>query len=171
MVESSSCGSSTNTSSHQSIEAEINEMGRGFLERFDELAIVLDEPEQGYQVKKDSIQGCPVIVTKCRAEGLTAEMLAPLIENPASIVLKMNNKMTIDRLADDDSGNLTYHFGIETPTMAVYNRSMFVTYYISKDEKTGSATITSTSRGNEDKVTEEASLCRSNVVGDLIISY
>ena len=48
-------------------------MAKGYLMRFDELAVVLDEPEQGYQVRKDSIQSCPVIVTKCRAVGLTAE--------------------------------------------------------------------------------------------------
>ena len=52
-------------------------------------------------MRKDALEGCPVIVVKMRAEGLTPEMIAPLIENPASIVDKMNNKMTSDRLEDD----------------------------------------------------------------------
>ena len=101
-------------------------------------------------MRKDVLEGCPVIVIKMRAEGLTPEMIASLIENPASIVDKMNNKMTSDRLEDDQDGNLTYHFSIETPTIAVYNRSMFVRYYIEKDEQTGCATIIATSRGTEE---------------------
>ena len=101
-------------------------------------------------MRKDAIEGCPVIVIKMRAEGLTPEMIAPLVENPAHIVDKMNNKMTVDRLENDQDGNLTYHFSIETPTIAVYNRSMFVRYFIEKDEQTGCATIISTSRGTEE---------------------
>ena len=61
-------------------------------------------------MRKDAIEGCPVIVIKMRAEGLTREMIAPLVENPAHIVDKMNNKMAVDHLENDQDGNLTYHF-------------------------------------------------------------
>ena len=53
-------------------------MAKGYLDRFDDLTVVLDE-DRDYQVRKDSIDGCPVVVIKCRAEGLTPEMAAPLI--------------------------------------------------------------------------------------------
>ena len=133
--------------------------------------MVLDE--RGYQVRKDAINGCPVVVIKCRAEGLTPEMAAPLIENPASIVTKMNNKMTVDRLEDGaEGGHLTYHFAIETPTIAVSNRSMFVRYYIQKDSgDSGCVTITSGSRGLEEVEASHTALSQQNVVGDLILSY
>ena len=171
MVESNSTSSANSSNRNVNIEAEINSMGMDLLERFDERTEVLDEPEKGYQVRKDQIDGCPVIAIKCRADGLTPEMVAPLIENPASVVTKMNNRMTVNRLQDDCDGNLQYHFSIETPTIAVYNRSMFVRYFIQKNEQTGCVTITSTSQGLEDLEAEHASLHQGNVVGNLIISY
>ena len=81
---------------------EISELSRRYLDRFDELSIVIEDPETGYHVRSEMLEYAPVIVTKCRADGLTAEHIAPIVENPACIVTKMNNKMTVDRLPNDD---------------------------------------------------------------------
>lgn len=147
MVESPNTESTADLRSRSEIEQSIKKIGLDFLARWDELTVVTDEPD--YQVRSDWIESSPVMVTKCRAEGLTAAQLAPMVKDPSSVVAHMNNRMTIDKLPDDADGNMTFHFNIETPPV-VSGRSMIVTYYIREDSDTGAITITSGSAGNDE---------------------
>ena len=62
--------------------------------------------------------------------------------------------MTISKVENaDDQNDMTYHLHVETPTFAVYNRSMFVTYYVERDFETGVVSINSSSKGT-DKLVE-----------------
>ena len=146
MVQASDVSAS---SARKNIKNQIKDQAMGFLNRWDDLSVVTDDPESGYFVRKDTLNGVPVIVTKCRGDGLTAEMVEQMSTNTQSVVEKMNEKMTLTKLSDDDDGNSQYHFYIQTPTIAISDRSLFVTYYIEKDEATGCVTITSGSPGND----------------------
>ena len=77
--------------------------------------------------------------------------------------------MTADRLPDDADGNIRFHYSIGTPPI-VSNRSMFITYFITRDENGGTVVI-SGSLGNEQFETSHTELYGSNVVGNLIVSY
>ena len=71
----------------------------------------------------------------------------------------------------DSGANLRYHFNIETPSMAVSNRSMFVAYYIDTWEDDTKGRIVSGSRNTEDLAESQTELIGSNVLGALQIGY
>ena len=69
-----------------------------------------------------------------KAVGLTAEQLQPLFNDPLEVQDHMKNKTVCTKLANDAEGNPTYHILVNTPPGPVYNRSMFLTQFKSKDE-------------------------------------
>ena len=170
MVESSGNSSegTADMRSRAEIEQSIKKIGLDWLDRWDELTVVMDEPE--YQVRSDWIASSPVMVTKCKAEGLTAAQLAPMVKDPTSVITHINNKMTIDKLPDDADGNMTFHFNIETPPV-VSGRSIVTTYYIREDTDSGAITIISGSAGNDEVAASLTELIGNNVVGDMVVSY
>ena len=121
-----------------------------------------------YLVRSDWIDGTPVVITKARFPGLTKEHLAPHLDDPNWIVSKLNNKMTVERLEDDEDGNIQVHYGVGTPMM-ISNRSMFMTYFIERDPDSGISTTMASSRGTEKLAEKHASVAGKNVVGDMII--
>ena len=135
---------------------------------WDELSVYVDEPN--YKVRTTWLGSSPVLVTKMWAEGLTAEQVKPYIDEPWSIVGQMQNRMDIKRV-DDIEGNPTFHFMNEMPTIAVYNRSCFVTYYQTTDASTGTVTTCCTSKGNQALATTHAEMVGSNVLAHLVCIY
>ena len=67
---------------------------------------------------------------------------------------------------------MTYHFGVQTPTVFVSDRSMFLSYYITNDAETGIVTIIAGSAGKEALAEQYATeLVGNNIVGNLVTSY
>ena len=168
MVQSSDISAN---SARSLIKNQIKDSARGFLDRWDNLEIVTEDQDNGYFVRSEMLNGVPVIVTKCRAYGLTKEMVDLMAMETQTVVEKMNDKMTLTKLDDDEDGNNQYHFYIETPTFFISDRSLFVTYYKEKDEESGCVTITSGSPGNDDLAEKHTELAGSTVVANLSISY
>ena len=103
---------------------------------------------------------------------MTAEKVNTWADDPAFVVQKMNNRMTITKLEnEEDESDMSYHFQIQTPTFVVSNRSLFVTYHVQKNAETGVILIHSSSRGTEKLAESKADLVGYNVVGELLISY
>ena len=146
-------------------------MGLSFLARFEQQDVVIEDAENNYFVRQDDLEGCPVIVTKYRAEQLTEEKVMEWANDPAAIVAKMNNRMSSTKIVEEASDDMTYHFHVETPTMAVSNRSLFLTYYVEKDSETGTVSILSSSKGTENLIESQAELVGRNVIADLTVSY
>ena len=146
-------------------------MGRSFLARFDQQNVVIEDAENNYFVRQDNLEGCPVIVTKYQAEQLTEEKVIEWANDPAAIVSKMNNRMTSTKVGDEGDDDMTYHFHVETPTIAVSNRSLFLTYYVEKDSDTGTVSILSSSKGTENLIESQAELVGRNVIAELTVSY
>ena len=150
-----------------SIANEIEGLGRTFIDVFDTLELHLEEED--YVVRQDMIDSAPVIVTKCKAPGLTAEHVQRLCDDPTGVAAAMNDKMTCTYVADDADGNKIHHFYVETPTM-VSNRSMFVTYFIRKSEN-GEVLILAGSTGNDRFNESHVDLVQGGEQGELKISY
>ena len=127
----------------------------------------LEEPD--YIVKQDAIDSIPVIVTKCKAAGLTPEQLEQLVAEPATVSAVMNDKMTVTHVGEDAAGNKIWHFYIETPPM-VSNRNMFVTYFIRRKEN-GQVVIMAASIGNDRFHTSHVDLLQGGEIGELKVSY
>ena len=82
----------------------------------------------------------------------------------------MNSNMSYNRL-DDIEGCMTVHMGVITPTIAVSNRSIIISYYFRKNEETGEIVILSASSGNDHLAESCAELIGSNVFATLEVSY
>uniref|UniRef100_A0A7S3I717 Uncharacterized protein n=1 Tax=Favella ehrenbergii TaxID=182087 RepID=A0A7S3I717_9SPIT len=81
----------------------------------------------------------------------------------------INRNMTARKL-DDQDGNATYQFNVNTPAI-VSDRTMFITYYNSKDAATRATTIVSGSEGNAAFEESEVEQIDGRVVGHLVVTY
>ena len=50
-----------------------------------------EDEEKGYYVRNDTLDSIPVIVTKCRGDGLTKEMIEKMAANPIEVAQKVNS--------------------------------------------------------------------------------
>ena len=92
--------------------------------------------------------------------------------DPGDIAQKTNSKVQVSKVAHAaDPKNMTYNFQIETPSMMVSNRTMFVTFYVEKEADTGVVYINSSSKGTQALEASMPDLVGSNVVGQLHLSY
>ena len=150
------------------IKTKIQDWGVGYLEQWDTLTVYLEE--DNYKVRTADLNGLTVVVTKMKVPGLTIEKLQPYLDTPWEVLMAMNNRMEVTKV-DDQEGNLTCHFMNELPTMATYNRSTFVTRYITKDEASGVVTLMLGSEGNDHLHTQYADAVGSNVQSNLVGNY
>ena len=150
------------------IKAKIQDWGTNYLDQWDTLTEYLNE--DNYKVRTADQNGLTVIVTKMKVPGLTAEKLQPYFDSPEAVLVAMNNRMEVTKV-EDQRGNSTYHFMNELPTMATYNRSTFVTRYMTKDEATGSVQMMLCSEGNDHLHAQYVDAVGSNVQSNLVGNY
>jgi len=127
-----------------------------------------DDPN--YLVRTDWHENTPVIVTKAKYPGLTAEQLKDHLADPLWIIPNLNNNMEVKKLEPDEEGNLRVMLTIGTPMM-VSTRNCFVTYYLDRDAEKGTSTTISSSLGNEALAAQHADDVGSNVLANMVITY
>ena len=87
-------------------------------------------------------------MTKSIVEGGKVELFKPFIEDPVPIATVLNNRLTAERLGEDEGYPLV-HFIFKSPFPAA-NRSTIFCHYSSLEEEDGSYIILESSRGNEE---------------------
>ena len=137
---------------------------------FDSHTTVFEDAERNY-VAKQTIQedNSAVTLVRWRFEGLAEADIQRLMADPMDIGTKINSRMTMIPLADDQ-GCKMFHIKMSMP-LVISNRSVVTCVYKMPDQENGTKVMFHSSQGNEAQVEALQEEIGSDVVANMILSY